>query len=310
VPPYYRHQTATFARSVGLNVWSRSREASHAALALSHLDGVHRALLLVPTHAHAEVSSAVAPPTDAHARSADMSDDGTRPSAAVRSADVGGRDGTRPSGEMGVAAGTVQHAAGLDGGKAHGLCVAARTVHAAALAIIRTLPGAAQAAAAAQRAPTLSAAAAQPVAAQPAAPTTTTTTTTPPPRAPYHTWQAAASLVRDVYASQHGHLSAGRSRARATRRTLKPSAALSADACGAPRCGAAGADEAASAARVADGLARLPSGVAESALGDLLTEVAEAVASAVPPTWPGERGRARAVRCVAALAAAHELVHV
>ena len=66
---------------------------------------------------------------------------------------------------------------------------------------------------------------------------------------------------------------------------------------------ARGAEEAASAESIAAAssaaaMRALPPGVAELTLADLIAELSEHVAAAVPPAWSGEKGRARAARCV------------
>ena len=191
VPPYWLHQTNTTHTSVAVNVWSPSREAQHAATALSLTSELHGALL-------------------------------------------------------GSAS------------KAAAMCVAARAVRAAAAALAPDEPG---------------------------------------------------GLLEAIHAAQHAHVSrrGGPRRASASSNVDAPAppaaaaAALADDACGGP-CEAPSATEAASAERIADAIrTRLPAGVAQLTLADLLAELAEHVASAVPPTWRGAKGKARAVRCLIAL---------
>ena len=125
--------------------------------------------------------------------------------------------------------------------------------------------------------------------------------------------QAAPELLTSVHQAQWSHLRMN-SRARAARsarRTSKPPAAdppadaaaeeaamAAARACGGP-CAAAPPSEIASTDSISAAVAALPSGVAELTLADLVTELSQHVASAVEPIWPGDKGCAKAVRCVA-----------
>jgi len=123
--------------------------------------------------------------------------------------------------------------------------------------------------------------------------------TTLAPRSP-------SELLTTIHAAQHAHLRAS-GRTTSARRAdtassataaTQAAAAAEADAC-AWSCDPPSAAEAASAQSIADVVVELPAGVAELTLADLVTELAEQVASAVPPVWRGDKGRARAVRCIA-----------
>ena len=64
--------------------------------------------------------------------------------------------------------------------------------------------------------------------------------------------------------------------------------------------------EAARASTVAAMLTRLPDGIRELALADALAELADVVASAVPPAATNERARTAVVRCMVWHAGRHD----
>ena len=125
----------------------------------------------------------------------------------------------------------------------------------------------------------------------------------------------ATSALRALYAAQHAHLrmggraavrrTAGTSSSRsaadavatATAAAAASAATGDAGACGWPCEELPSMEESASAQRLAGSLMELPEGVRSLTLGDVVAELAEHLA-ATAPVWPGERGRARAVRCL------------
>ena len=121
---------------------------------------------------------------------------------------------------------------------------------------------------------------------------------------------AADLLLRRIYAAQHAHLS--RRGARAKRDAAAAVAAVVApppgEVCAAEAAGVAGAAGAEAgdggveetARRLAAAIGALPSGVRELTLADMITELAEYVASSAGKgvAWPGDKGRRRAVTCL------------
>ena len=107
----------------------------------------------------------------------------------------------------------------------------------------------------------------------------------------------AIELLASLHAAQHGpHLRPARRGRKASSST--PTAAAKPDAaCGGP-CERQSDAEAAEADKLAAAFSALPAGVSTLTLADLVTELAEQVATAVSPVWPGDKGRARAVRCL------------
>ena len=101
------------------------------------------------------------------------------------------------------------------------------------------------------------------------------------------------SVIQYVHLGRH----AARSSSRRGSSTAPPSSEALA-ACGAP-CDAPSAAENATSLRVASALHELPAGVVQLTLADMLTELAEQIATVVRPIWHGDKGRARAVRCIA-----------
>ena len=121
---------------------------------------------------------------------------------------------------------------------------------------------------------------------------------------------AADLLLRRIYAAQHAHLS--RRGARAKRDAAAAVAAVVApppgEVCAAEAAGVAGTAGAEAgdggveetARRLAAAIGALPSGVRELTLADMITELAEYVASSAGKgvAWPGDKGRRRAVTCL------------
>ena len=121
---------------------------------------------------------------------------------------------------------------------------------------------------------------------------------------------AADLLLRRIYAAQHAHLS--RRGARAKRDAAAAVAAVVApppgEVCAAEAAGVAGPAGAEAgdggveetARRLAAAIGALPSGVRELTLADMITELAEYVASSAGKgvAWPGDKGRRRAVTCL------------
>ena len=117
-------------------------------------------------------------------------------------------------------------------------------------------------------------------------------------------------LLRRIYAAQHAHLS--RRGARAKRDAAAAVAAVVApppgEVCAAEAAGVAGTAGAEAgdggveetARRLAAAIGALPSGVRELTLADMITELAEYVASSAGKgvAWPGDKGRRRAVTCL------------